>query len=47
MDGVYKLKVDTLTQNKQTVQCKVKTESGESVKDASGRSDTEQRDGTV
>jgi len=39
--------VDIVTQNKQTVQFQVLTDSGQTVEDKSGHSDTEPVDGTV
>jgi len=39
--------VDTVTQNEQTVECEVLTDSGQTVEDNSGHSDTERTDGTV
>jgi hypothetical protein len=39
--------VDTVTQNQQTVEREVLTDSGQNVEDSSGYSDTEPTDGTV
>ena len=39
--------MDIVTQIQQTVQCKVLTDSGQTVEDGSGHSDTEQRYGAV
>ena len=36
-----------VTQNQQTVQCEVLTDSGQTVEGSSGHSDTEPTDGTV
>jgi len=36
-----------VTQKQQTVQCEVLTDSGQTVEDSSGHSDTETTDGTV
>ena len=47
MDGLEGRAVDIVTQNQQTVQCEVLTESGQTLAKSSGHSDTEQIDGTV
>ena len=39
--------MDIVTQNQQTVHCEVLTDSGQTVEDSSGHSDTVPRDGTV
>ena len=39
--------MDIVTQNQQTVQCEVLTDSGQTVEGSSGHSDTEPTDGTV
>jgi len=43
----WKTSVDTVTQNQGAVQCEVLTDSGVSVEDSSGHSDTESTDGTL
>ena len=39
--------MDVVTQNLETVKCEVMTDSGQTVDDSSGHSDTEQTGGTV
>jgi len=39
--------VDIVTQNQKTVQCEALTNSGQTVEDSGGHSDTEQTGGTV
>ena len=39
--------MDILTQNQQTVQCEVLTDSGQTLEDSSGHSDTEPTHGTI
>jgi hypothetical protein len=47
MDRLYMASVDIVTQNQQTVHCEVLTDSGQTLHDFSGHSDTEPTDGVV
>jgi len=43
---LYKTAVDMVAQNQQTAQCEVLTDSGETLEDSNGHSDTETSDDT-
>ena len=43
MDRLQKTVVDRVTQNKQRIQCEVLTESGQTVEDSIGHSDTDKQ----
>ena len=47
MDRVQKTPVDIVLQNQETEQCEVITDSGQTVEDSSGQSNTEKTDGTA